>query len=102
VSNDKATRRTDTNQYARLAAVAELVPNKHRGTVQACLDLAILPWTLLGALIGGGIVTGGGTVGWRIVFIMGVALNLLALGMAYFWYHPVSYGPSMEIPLSNA
>ena len=35
-----------------LAAVAELVPNNKRGTVQACLDLVGLPWTVFGALTG--------------------------------------------------
>ncbi|KAF1986553.1 MFS general substrate transporter, partial [Aulographum hederae CBS 113979] len=78
-------------QQLALAAVAELVPNKHRGRVQACLDLAILPWTLLGALIGGGMVEGGGKLGWRINFILGVCLNVIALIMAFFWYYPPSY-----------
>lgn len=31
-----------------LAAVAELVPNKRRGIVQACLDLMLLPWSVFG------------------------------------------------------
>jgi MFS family permease len=35
-----------------LAAVAELVPNNKRGTVQACLDLVGLPWNVFGALTG--------------------------------------------------
>jgi MFS family permease len=39
-----------------LAAVAELVPNNKRGTVQACLDLVGLPWNVFGALTGGAMV----------------------------------------------
>jgi hypothetical protein len=35
-----------------LAATSELVPNRLRGTVQACLDLLIFPWSVFGALTG--------------------------------------------------
>jgi hypothetical protein len=89
-----------------LAAVAELVPNRLRGTVQACLDLLIFPWSVFGALTGkddsllfallnltstgGAMVVYHGQFGFRINYMIGVALNTLSVLAIWFWYHPVS------------
>jgi hypothetical protein len=66
------------------------VPNKFRGRVQAFLDLSTLPWTVFGALMGGAMVQDHGKFGFRINFYIGLALNVVALVLSYFWYHPVS------------
>jgi hypothetical protein len=43
---------TVADKINSLAAASELVPNRLRGTVQACLDLLVLPWSVFGALTG--------------------------------------------------
>lgn len=40
------------SQQLALAAIAEIVPNKHRGTAQAALDIVTLPWAVFGSLTG--------------------------------------------------
>lgn len=76
-------------RVSRLAAAAELVPNKHRGTVQAALDLSVLPWVIFGPLTGGAMVVYHGKLGFRINFYVGLALNFACLVLSWFWYHPV-------------
>jgi hypothetical protein len=78
-----------SNSVKRLAAIAELVPNKHRGTAQAILDLVALPWSVFGALIGNAMVKYH-HLSFRINFIIGVILNCLTIFAIYLWYHPVS------------
>jgi hypothetical protein len=72
-----------------IAAIGEIVPNKHRGTAQAMLDLVTLPWTVFGAMIGNSMVKHY-ALSFRINFIIGILLNLLTMTMIYFFYHPVS------------
>ncbi|GAB7358595.1 hypothetical protein MBLNU230_g2655t1 [Neophaeotheca triangularis] len=76
-------------QHLALAAIAEIVPNKHRGVVQAFLDVVTVPWAIFGALIGNTMVAGGGLT-FRINFIVGVVLNVLTMITTYFWYFPPS------------
>ncbi|QDS74911.1 hypothetical protein FKW77_004056 [Venturia effusa] len=83
------------SQQLALAAVSELVPNKMRGRVQACLDLLILPWSVFGALTGGAMVVYHGKHGFRINFIIGVILNAVSIGAAWIWYHPPSQGAKL-------
>jgi hypothetical protein len=72
-----------------LAAIAELVPNKHRGNAQAVLDLVTLPWAIFGPLIGNAMVKYQ-KLSFRINFIIGVILNILTIITIIMWYHPVS------------
>ena len=65
------------------------MPNKHRGTAQAILDLVALPWTVFGALIGNSMVKHY-TLSFKVNFIIGILLNALTITTIYFWYHPVS------------
>lgn len=44
------------SQQLALAAIAEIVPNKHRGTAQAALDIVTLPWAVFGSLTGNAMV----------------------------------------------
>ncbi|KAE9979377.1 hypothetical protein EG327_007039 [Venturia inaequalis] len=74
-------------QQIGLAAIAEIVPNKHRGTAQAALDLVNMPWTLFGAMIGNSMVKRY-ALSFRINFIIGILLNLMTIVMTYFCYHP--------------
>ncbi|KAF2400662.1 MFS general substrate transporter [Trichodelitschia bisporula] len=80
------------SQQLALAAVSEIVPNRLRGRVQACIDLVVLPWTVFGAITGGAMVTQHGKYGFRINFIVGLILNVLSIVTAYFWYFPPSAG----------
>jgi hypothetical protein len=80
-----------SDHVSSLAATSELVPNKHRGKIQAALDLTILPWSVFGSLTGGAMVTYHGRMGFRINFYIGLALNIICLILTYLWYHPVSY-----------
>ncbi|KAF2675335.1 MFS general substrate transporter [Microthyrium microscopicum] len=80
------------SQQIALAAVSELIPNKHRGKAQAILDLSILPWSVFGALMGGAMVTYHGKDGFRINFYIGLALNVICFVLTWFWYHPPSAG----------
>jgi hypothetical protein len=73
----------------RVPAIAEIVPNKHRGTAQAVLDLVGLPWTVFGALIGNSMVKHY-KLSFRVNFIIGIILNLLTIVLIWFFYHPVS------------
>lgn len=36
----------------RVAGIAEIVPNKHRGAAQALLDIVTTPWSMFGGLAG--------------------------------------------------
>ncbi|TLD18252.1 Neutral ceramidase B [Venturia nashicola] len=74
-------------QALGIAAIGELVPNKHRGTAQAALDLVTLPWTVFGAMIGNSMVKHY-ALSFRINFIIGIFLNLLTIAMIHFFYHP--------------
>jgi hypothetical protein len=74
-------------QQLSLAAIGELVPNKHRGTAQAVLDLVGLPWMVFGALIGNSMVKYH-ALSFRINFIIGILLNSLTIVAIFFWYHP--------------
>jgi MFS family permease len=76
------------SQQLSIAAIGEIVPNKHRGTAQAVLDLVALPWTVFGALIGNSMVKNY-KLSFRINFIIGILLNLLTMTTIYLWYHPV-------------
>jgi len=76
------------SQQLALAAIAELVPNKHRGTAQAVLDLVTLPWAVFGSLTGNAMVKYY-TLGFRINFIIGAILNILSISTIWLWYHPV-------------
>jgi hypothetical protein len=40
--------------------------------------------------MGGAMVQEHGKFGFRINFYIGLALNVIALVLSYFWYHPVS------------
>jgi len=84
------------SQQLALAAAPELVPNKLRGRVQAFLDLSVLPWTVFGALMGGSMVTNYGKYGFRINFYIGLALNVVAFVLTYFWYHPPKRGKRLS------
>lgn len=75
------------SQQLALAAIAEIVPNKHRGTAQAVLDLVTLPWAIFGPLAGNAMVKYS-SLSFRINFIIGVILNLLSITAIKFWYHP--------------
>jgi len=44
------------SQQLALAAIAEIVPNKHRGNAQAALDIVTLPWAVFGSLTGNAMV----------------------------------------------
>lgn len=77
------------NRGHSIAAIGEIVPNKHRGTAQAMLDLVTLPWTVFGAMIGNSMVKHY-ALSFRINFIIGILLNLLTMSMIFFFYHPVS------------
>jgi MFS family permease len=77
------------SQQLALAAIAEIVPNKHRGTAQAVLDIVTLPWAVFGSLTGNAMVKYH-TLGFRINFIIGAILNVLSISTIYLWYHPVS------------
>jgi MFS family permease len=80
-----------------LAAVAELVPNKHRGNAQAALDLVTLPWSVFGSLLGN-VMVKYSHLSFRINFIIGVILNVLSITSIWFFYHPVS---SCPIPIER-
>jgi hypothetical protein len=82
-----------------LAAVAELVLKKMRGTVQACFDLVGLPWNVFGALTGTYIredlchfskeirvamVVYHGKYGSRISFMISITLNVISTLALYF------------------
>lgn len=86
-----------------LAGVGEIVPNKHRGTAQAYLDILVTPWTVFGALTGGAMVTNH-HLGFRINWYLGIALNVATIICTYLWYHPVSqFGKYLTFtPLSQA
>ncbi|QDS72450.1 hypothetical protein FKW77_009493 [Venturia effusa] len=74
-------------QTLAIAAIGEIVPNKHRGTAQAVLDLVTLPWNVFGAMIGNSMVKHY-ALSFRINFIIGILLNALTIAMIYFFYHP--------------
>jgi Fungal trichothecene efflux pump (TRI12) len=80
-----------------LPAIAEIVPNKHRGTAQAVLDLVGLPWTVFGALIGNSMVKFY-ALSFKVNFIIGILLNVLTMIMILFFYKPprgtLPYGKS--------
>jgi MFS family permease len=77
------------SQQLALAAIAEIVPNKHRGTAQAALDIVTLPWAVFGSLTGNAMVKYY-ALGFRINFIIGAILNVLSITTIWMWYHPVS------------
>jgi MFS family permease len=77
------------SQQLSLAAIGELVPNKHRGTAQAVLDLVALPWSIFGALAGNAMVKYS-HLSFRINFIVGICLNVVSIVTIKLWYHPVS------------
>jgi hypothetical protein len=77
------------NTAFSLAAIAELVPNKHRGNAQAVLDLVTLPWSVFGPLVGNAMVKYH-HLSFRINFIIGIILNCISIATIYLWYHPVS------------
>ena len=81
--------KTIANERYSLAAMAEIVPRKHRGTAQAVLDLVLLPWAIFGPLIGNSMVRFSHLT-FRINFIIGIILNLISITAIKFWYHPVS------------
>src|ERR1700761_9400329 len=81
------------SQQLSLPAIGELVPNKHRGTAQAILDLAGLPWMVFGALIGNSMVKYY-ALSFKVNFIIGIVLNLLTIVLTWFFYHP----PRGELP----
>ena len=70
--------------------MAEIVPNKQRGIVQAVLDVATLPWAIFGALAGNAMVANH-ELGFRINFIIGIILNIMTIVATYLWYNPVRY-----------
>lgn len=70
-----------------MPAIAEIVPNKHRGTAQAVLDLVGLPWAVFGALIGNSMVKFY-ALSFRVNFIIGILLNVLTMVMILFFYKP--------------
>jgi len=82
-------------QQLAVAGIAEIVPNKHRGTAQAVLDIITTPWTMFGALAGNAMVKYHHLT-FRINWYVGIALNLATLIMAFFFYwpphHPHSHG----------
>jgi hypothetical protein len=75
-----------------LAAVAEIVPNKHRGNAQAALDIVTLPWAVFGSLTGNAMVKFY-KLSFRINFIIGAILNVLSITTIWMWYHPVGSFP---------
>jgi hypothetical protein len=83
---------TQADFHFSLAAVAELVPNKHRGHAQAALDLVTLPWSVFGSLLGN-VMVKYSHLSFRINFIIGVILNVLSIASIWFFYHPVSSSP---------
>jgi MFS family permease len=83
---------TQADILSSLAAVAELVPNKHRGNAQAALDLVTLPWSVFGSLLGN-VMVKYSHLSFRINFIIGVILNVLSIASIWFFYHPVSSSP---------
>jgi hypothetical protein len=75
-----------------MAAIAEIVPNKHRGHAQAILDLVTLPWTVFGALIGNAMVKYT-KLSFRINFIIGCIMNIVSITGIVFFYFPVCVVP---------
>ncbi|KAF1812828.1 MFS general substrate transporter [Eremomyces bilateralis CBS 781.70] len=84
-------------QQLAVAGIAEIVPNKHRGTAQAILDIITTPWTMFGSLAGNAMVKYHHLT-FRINWYVGIALNIVTLVMAFFFYfpphHPNSHGKS--------
>jgi len=76
------------SQQLALAGVGELVPNKHRGTAQAYLDILVTPWTILGALTGGAMVKYQPVQSFRINWYVGICLNVITIVCTFFWYFP--------------
>lgn len=79
------------SQQLALAAIAEIVPNKHRGTAQAALDIVTLPWAVFGSLTGNAMVKYH-TLGVRTkAFVMSV-WSMLTLTLVqdqfHYWRHP--------------
>ncbi|KAE9992342.1 hypothetical protein EG327_009296 [Venturia inaequalis] len=75
------------SQQLALVAIAEIVPNKHRGTAQAALDIVTLPWAVFGSLTGNAMVKYH-ALGFRINFIIGAILNVLSIASIWMYYHP--------------
>ncbi|KAF2428787.1 MFS general substrate transporter, partial [Tothia fuscella] len=75
------------SQQLALAAIAEIVPNKHRGNAQAALDIVTLPWAIFGSLTGNAMVKYH-KLSFRINFIIGAILNVMSIASIYLWYHP--------------
>ncbi|KAF2403608.1 MFS general substrate transporter [Trichodelitschia bisporula] len=79
------------SQQLALAAIAEIVPNKHRGHAQAALDIVTLPWAVFGPLTGNAMVKYH-KLSFRINFIIGAILNVISIVTAILWYHPPAGG----------
>ncbi|OAL36154.1 hypothetical protein AYO20_04568 [Fonsecaea nubica] len=75
-----------STQQIAYAAAFDIVPRKHRGTVLAAMNLAALPGSMFGAVIGFNIVK---TLTWRYTFYFGCLANGLSfLTLVCFYWPP--------------
>ncbi|TID24217.1 Neutral ceramidase B [Venturia nashicola] len=74
-------------QQLALAAIAEIVPNKHRGNAQAVLAFVTLPWAVFSSITGNAMIKYY-ALGFRINFIIGTGLNTISIISLWLWYHP--------------
>jgi MFS family permease len=72
-------------------ALAELVPKKARGYLNAGLFCASLPFATFGTVIARALATNT-KAGWRWCYYLNVITTILAIALFFFFYHPPSFG----------
>jgi hypothetical protein len=72
-------------------ALAELVPKKARGYLNAGLFCASLPFATFGTVIARALATNT-KAGWRWCYYLNVITTILAIALFFFFYHPPSLG----------
>jgi MFS family permease len=72
-------------------ALAELVPKKSRGYLNAGLFCASLPFATFGTVIARALATNT-KAGWRWCYYLNVITTILAIVLFFFFYHPPSFG----------
>lgn len=70
--------------------LGELVPNKQRGPIVTLVFLSSLPFAVFGPIIARTLIEKTGQ-GWRWSFYIGIILNVIALVLYIFLYHPPTF-----------
>lgn len=69
------------------AGIAELVPTRARGVAIGCANATVGVWSICGSLIGHEFATHTGP-GWRSIYWLQLATNIVGLVAIYFSYYP--------------